>query len=138
MKKLMKRELVVLSSEIVKGINEERKRIGEEKLKKSKEYLSLLKEVEKINKVKKEWNEGRKKLGKKVRELNEKLGFKLNDRGYGYLNFNDYMYGEDNCDLKFNIGWVSNNVIMDKLILKSLGGDINVEEIVKEMIKEFV
>ena len=134
MKKLMKRELEVLSSVICKRVEEEKKKVLEEKLKKSKEYLSLVKEGESIEKLVGELKKRGESVGERISVLNKKLGLG-GDKGYiSWSGVNYYSSSKVN----FVVGYMNSREIENKLVLKNLEGIINVEEIVKEMIKELV
>lgn len=134
MKKLMKRELEVLSNVICKRVEEERKKVLEEKLKKSKEYLSLVKEGESIEKLVGELKKRGESVGERISVLNKKLGLG-GDKGYiSWSGVNYY----SNSKVNFVVGYMNSREIENKLVLKNLEGIINVEEIVKEMIKELV
>lgn len=134
MKKLMKRELEVLSSVICKRVEEEKKKVLEEKLKKSKEYLSLVKEGESIEKLVGELRERGENVSERISVLNRKLGLGGNKGYISWSGFSSYGSNKVSC----SIGYVNSRDIENKLILKNLEGEVNVEEIVKEMVKELV
>lgn len=134
MKKLMKRELEVLSSVICKRVEEEKKKVLEGKLKKSKEYLSLVKEGESIEKLVEELRKRGDNVSERVSMLNRKLGLGGNKGCVSWSGFSSYGSNKVSC----SIGYVNSGDIENKLILKNLEGEVNVEEIVKEMVKELV
>jgi hypothetical protein len=134
MKKLMKRELEVLSSVICKRVEEEKKKVLEGKLKKSKEYLSLVKEGESIEKLVEELRKRGDSVSERVSMLNRKLGLGGNKGCVSWSGFSSYGSNKVSCSM----GYINRRDIEDKLILKNLGGEVDVEEIVKEMIKELV
>lgn len=135
MKKLLKRELEVLSNVISKRVEEEKKKVLGEKLKKSKEYLSLVKEGESIGKLMEELRKRGESVGERISVLNKKLELGGNK---GYIRWSGVNYYSSNIGVDFVVGYVSSRDIENKLILKNLGGEVNVEEIVKEMVKELM
>ena len=134
MKKLMKRELEVLSSVICKRVEEEKKKVLEEKLKKNKEYLSLVKEGESIEKLVGELRKRGENVSERISMLNRKLGLGGDKGCVSWRGFSSYGINKVSC----RMGYINRRDIEDKLIMRNLEGVINVEEIVKEIIKELV
>ncbi len=138
MKKLMKKEIEVISGVVCKKVEVERKRVMEEKLKKDKDWGKLLKEGEELDKLLKVVKGKGDEINGKIKKLNEKykLSGGSNNGWIGWSGIN--VYGNSDIKINYSSGYVMRNEVIDKLILKNIGGDVDVDKLIGELVKEML
>lgn len=142
--KLLVKEINVLSNVISKKVNEERKKLLDEKVKKDKEYLGLLKKMDEYNKKLKEMEKLEKSFSDSVKKIEKRLdlGNRYEDNNrIGNLSFNDILsssYGRKEIGVSISYNSVYESEVYNKLMIENIDGDLNVNDLMNRMIKEFV
>lgn len=134
------KEINALSEVIAKKINQARKDKLQGILEKDREYLKLVKDVEAFNKEVAKLVEVQSKFQDKVESIKKRLKLEVGEgNGIGYLSVNS-VFNSWNKDYQFSIhptiNSISYNNLTDKLILKNIGGDLDVNKFIDEMVKE--
>jgi len=142
--KLLVKEINCLSEVIIKKVNDERKKLLDERVKKDKEYLGLVKKMDEYNKKLKEMEKLEKSFDESVKKIEKRLNL---GNGYedkskiGGLVFNNILsssYGRKDISISMGINSVYNSEIYNKLMIENIDGDLNVDDLINRMVKEFV
>ena len=140
--KLLVKEINVLSEVISKRVSDERKKMMDEKVGKDKEYKLLEKKVDEYNKKLKEME----KLEKGFNESIDKIRKRLN-LGSGYDDISrignvgcNNVIGSYNKEFRvyYSNNSLSCNEVYNRLMIENIDGDLNVNDLMNRMIKEFV
>jgi len=140
--KLSNKELDALSSVIYTKINKARAEKLQKKLEEDKEYLKLLTDVEAFNKEIGKLVDMQAKLDQKAESIEKRMGLSYASSSHiGYLD-TDKIFHSCKESEKYRIVPTTNSVytnqIKDSLILKNIGGELNVDKFVDEMVKQFI
>jgi hypothetical protein len=140
--KLLVKEINVLSEVIGRKVNDERKRLLDERVNGDKEYVSLMKkidlynkEIKKMKKLEDDFCESIRKIEKRLR-----LGNNYEDKSrIGYLSIVNVI-GNYNKEFGVGIGLNSlyGNDVYNRLMIENIDGDLNVNDLVNRLVKEFV
>ena len=142
--KLLVKEINCLSEVISKKVNDERVKLLDERVKKDKEYLGLVKKMDEYNKKLKEMEKLEKSFDESVKKIEKRLNL---GNGYedkskiGGLVFNNILsssYGRKDISISMGINSVYNSEIYNKLMIENIDGDLNVDDLINRMVKEFV
>ncbi len=140
--KLLVKEINVLSEVISKKVSDERKRVFDEKMKKDKEYMGLLKKIEdynkevvKMKKLEDSFIESVKKIEKRLNlgnsyEDSSRMGSISYNGVIGSYNRESRVYCSSNN--------LSESVIYNRLMIENIDGDLNVNDLIDRLVKEFV
>jgi hypothetical protein len=131
MKKLSKDEINVIISEVNIKVNEIEKLEGEKLLNNNSNFSELKELVSNLNKINNELNELKDIINDKCSKLGKEFNCNL------FLiknNFSDEYYL--NYIKKNNEGLSNYNKLYNKLILRNINNELNVEELINSLVKE--
>jgi len=136
--KLLVKEINVLSEVISKKVNEERSKVFEEKLESDKDYKLLVEKIKKYNVEVEKLKKVEDDLSKSVEKISSKVGFGFEKDKLGYLNCNRVLYYSKEYSINKNVNRVYENDIYNRLMIENIDGDLNVNNLIERMVKEFV
>jgi len=136
--KLLVKEINVLSEVISKKVNEERKKMLEEKLEKDKDYKLLVEKIKKFNVEIDKLRKVEDEFGKSIEKISSKLGFGFEKDKLGYLGCDKVLYYSKEFSIRNSINSVYEGEIYNRLMIENIDGDLNVNNLIERMVKEFV
>ena len=139
--KLLVKEINVLSEVISKKVGEERKKVFDLKMKKDKEVVGLLKKIEEYNKEVVKMRKIEVGFCESVKKIKSRLnlGSSYDDSSrLGNISFSGVFGYSNESKLSCSSNDLSESVVYNRLMIENIDGDLNVNDLIDRMVKEFV
>jgi hypothetical protein len=132
MKKLSKEEINVIIREVNDRVEKKSKLECENVLSKNKKYEEIVEFVKELNELEDLVKDKVKFINEKVEVLEKEVNFKVSLYKESSLNNYKLNYWKNN-----NNSYKCYNEMYNKLVLRNINSNLNVEELINELIKDF-